>query len=168
MASPGASHEDRSVGYEAVIDGDASSQQVDADAAAVDATDSKQNVTIQEKETNQNNSSSNKGSDCDSLPPTRPDKSESHRMPFGGRAQHGISDLPESCRGTSDRVGRFKEEEQNVRKNATHSIIWLAAANGYSALLVFAMYLISLESLLSIALSVGLTVYTYYKTVRTF
>lgn len=97
---------------------------------------------------------------------TRMDESETYQMPFGGSAQRGISDLPESCRGNSDRVGRFEEEEEHVRDRAKHSIVWLAVVNGYSALLVFIFHLISLESILSIALSVGLTVYTYYQTVR--
>ena len=97
---------------------------------------------------------------------TKMDESETYQTPFGGSAQNGISDLPESCRGNSDRVGRFEEEERHVRDRAKHSIAWLAAVNGYSALLVFIFHLISLESMLSIALSVGLTLYTYYQTVR--
>ena len=92
---------------------------------------------------------------------------ELSQHPFGGQvqSQHGISDLPFSCRSTMDR-GRFESEERRVRSVATHNCIWLAAVNGYSALLVFVYHLISVESLVSIALSVGLTVFTYYKTVR--
>ena len=84
---------------------------------------------------------------------------------FGATAVHGVSDLPQSCRGGNDR-GRFQEEEQSVRHNAKHGVVWLTIVNGYSALKVFAVHLISMESLLSIALSVSLTVYVYFKTVR--
>lgn len=93
--------------------------------------------------------------------PTAMDASQKGVMRFGHQAS---SDLPQSCRPVSDR-GRFQEEEEAVRRKAKHSIFWLAIVNGYSALKVFAVHLISLEAMLSIALSVSLTVYVYYKTV---
>lgn len=99
------------------------------------------------------------------VPPT-PEQTEGSGclMRFGGSSKHGVSDLPESCRGDSF-PGRFEDEEEAVRTRATHNTLWLAIVNGYSALLVFVVHLISFESLLSIALSVGMTVYVYNKTV---
>jgi len=98
----------------------------------------------------------------------RRDESELSQHPFGGsKFQRGISDLPVSCRSKdSFRVGRFQAEEHNVRRLARHNRVWLAAINGYSAVLIFFGHLISIESVLSIALSVGLTCYTYYTVVR--
>lgn len=93
------------------------------------------------------------------------DESQAGTMKFGGTATPGISDLPQTCRGNTDR-GRFEEEEEGVRRRAKHSMLWLAIVNGYSALKVFAVHLISMESMMSIGLSVSLTIFTYYRTVR--
>ncbi|CAB9512076.1 protein Hydra magnipapillata [Seminavis robusta] len=89
---------------------------------------------------------------------------QQQHMRFGKSAlKHGISDLPESCRGTSDQ-GRFEDEEKKVRMEAAHNVAWLTAVNGYSALMVFIVHLISMESMLAILFSVGFTVFTYYRT----
>jgi hypothetical protein len=85
---------------------------------------------------------------------------------FGQSAlNQGISDLHKACRGESDQE-RFHDEEVAVRKRATHSALWLTALNGYSAIKVFIVHLISMESILGVILSVGFTVFTYYYTVR--
>jgi hypothetical protein len=55
----------------------------------------------------------------------------------------------------------FTEERalrQQVVRGCSNSLLGNVLINGYSAILVFLYYLISLESLFSIALSVGLTV----------
>jgi hypothetical protein len=84
---------------------------------------------------------------------------------FGQTAlKHGISDMHEACRGESDKE-RFHDEEVTVRKRATHGALWLTALNGYSAIKVFIVHLISMESILGIILSVGFTIFTYYYTV---
>lgn len=93
-----------------------------------------------------------------------PNESENgHAHMKFGDPRHRVSDLPKSCRGDLNSE-RFQDEEETVRARATHSFVWLAAVNGYAAFLVFIFHLISLESLLSIALSVALTVYTYHAT----
>jgi hypothetical protein len=85
---------------------------------------------------------------------------------FGRTAlKYGISDLPKACRSNADEE-RFHDEEVTVRKRATHNAFWLTALNGYSAVKVFVVHLISMESILSIILTVGFTVFTYYNTVR--
>jgi hypothetical protein len=57
------------------------------------------------------------------------------------------------------------EEELAVRKAVEHgwsgNVFGSALVNGYSAMLIFALYLLSVESLLSIGLSVGMTVCEY-------
>jgi hypothetical protein len=50
------------------------------------------------------------------------------------------------------------ELRERVRKDCRSGVLTLFFVNGYSAVLVFVFYLISLESLLSIALAVSLTV----------
>jgi hypothetical protein len=55
-------------------------------------------------------------------------------------------------------------EEKAARKNAAHNSVYLLFVNTYSAIVVFGVHLISLESWISIALSVSMTLYTYYKT----
>lgn len=100
--------------------------------------------------------------------PVDTDTSEdgNRKQDFGrGLLQHGESDLPESCRAETAKFGRYHEEEVRVRKHAKHGKLWLAIVNGYSAVMVFVLHLVSLESLLAIALSVGFTVFTYFKTV---
>lgn len=155
----------KSVEVQVEMDGDTSYQPVgggdDNNGGAVDGAEARQAVASPEK-IDKNNGSTTSHFKGDS--PMRTDESETHHLNFGG-AQRLVSDLPESCHGTnSDRVKRFQEQENHVRKNAKHSIVWLAVVNGYSALLVFVIHLISLESMLSIAFSVGLTIYTYDKT----
>ena len=64
-------------------------------------------------------------------------------------------------------VGSFQlaQEESKLRqrlsKGCKRNILSSFFINGYSAMLVFAFYLTSLESLFSIALSVGLTICKY-------
>ncbi|KAL7566528.1 hypothetical protein ACA910_000598 [Epithemia clementina (nom. ined.)] len=52
-------------------------------------------------------------------------------------------------------------QEARVRANAKHNPGWLLLVNAHSTVLVFAFYLISLESLVSIALSVTATLYVH-------
>jgi hypothetical protein len=59
---------------------------------------------------------------------------------------------------------RLFEEEVRARKHAKHHALYLMLINGFSAMTVFALYLVSLESLLSIALSVGFTILIYFQT----
>jgi len=54
-------------------------------------------------------------------------------------------------------------EEVNARKNAKHNPIFLILINGYSAVTVFALHLISLEGLVSIALCISLTISIYHR-----
>jgi len=58
----------------------------------------------------------------------------------------------------------LKRREADVRKKASIPSIYEALINLYSAILIFLLHLVSVESLLGIALSVGLTYYSYYKT----
>lgn len=131
------------------------------------------NATTKKEETSNNNSAkeeditrtqdrSNMGKSDGTQEPAPADIHQNFGTP---ESQHGISDLPKVCRADSAFTGRFEEEEQTVRRKAKHSELWLAIVNGYSAVLVFAYHLISLESILSIALSVSMTVFTYFKTV---
>jgi hypothetical protein len=55
-------------------------------------------------------------------------------------------------------------EEKAARKSAASNSVYLLFLNTYSAIIVFGVHLISLESWISIALSVSMTLYTYYKT----
>eukprot|EP00538_Stauroneis_constricta_P006733 CAMPEP_0119570542 /NCGR_PEP_ID=MMETSP1352-20130426/43666_1 /TAXON_ID=265584 /ORGANISM="Stauroneis constricta, Strain CCMP1120" /LENGTH=417 /DNA_ID=CAMNT_0007620211 /DNA_START=30 /DNA_END=1283 /DNA_ORIENTATION=- len=63
---------------------------------------------------------------------------------------------------------RIKQEEidfrQRLQSTGTCGLIKSFFVNWYSAMLVFIFYLISLESLFSIALSVSMTIMTYYST----
>lgn len=54
------------------------------------------------------------------------------------------------------------ELRERVRKDCRSGVLALFYLNGYSAVLVFVYYLISLESLFSIALTVSLTVCKWY------
>lgn len=58
------------------------------------------------------------------------------------------------------------EEEMIVRtavdNGPSGNFLWSVPMNGYSALLIFLFHLISLESILSIGLSVGMTVCKFY------
>jgi hypothetical protein len=56
-------------------------------------------------------------------------------------------------------------EEDFARKSAAKNPVYLLLVNSYSAVVVFAFHLVSLESWISIVLSVGMTLYTYYKTI---
>lgn len=71
---------------------------------------------------------------------------------------------------TSEEDIRLWEEELMVRKDVANSpisgnFVGAFVVNTYSALYILVAYLISLESLLSIALSVGMTVCKYPRTV---
>lgn len=52
--------------------------------------------------------------------------------------------------------------EKLVRRRANHNIVWLLCLNLYSTLAVFIAHLISLESVLSVALSVAVTLFLFY------
>lgn len=55
----------------------------------------------------------------------------------------------------------LREEEKLARSQTTHSILYLVVVNLYSALVVFVVHLISVESIISIALSVALTLHVH-------
>lgn len=80
--------------------------------------------------------------------------------------QEASSALPEPQAGValSTRSESLYAEEVRIRKKAKHNALYLLFINGYSAMTVFFFHLISLESLLSIGLSVGLTIWLYYTT----
>jgi hypothetical protein len=65
---------------------------------------------------------------------------------------------------------QLKQEELTIRKKNVHglssTVVYRFIVNLYSAVFVVLVYLISLESLLSITLSVSMTIYTYNNTVR--
>jgi len=98
-------------------------------------------------------------------PTARNDSLASYQEVFGYSAMSGISDLPDKFHGSSGRQRRFKEEEEHVRKQASRGLFFLAFINIYASVLVFAKHLLSIESVLSITLSVLLTVYTYHQKV---
>jgi hypothetical protein len=56
------------------------------------------------------------------------------------------------------------DEEETARKKAASNALYLLLVNGYSAIFIFIFHLVSLEGLVSIGLSIGLTVYTYLRT----
>jgi hypothetical protein len=56
---------------------------------------------------------------------------------------------------------RFFQDEVKARKHAKHNALYLLVLNTIAAVIVFAMHLFSLESLLSIGLSVGFTMLIY-------
>jgi hypothetical protein len=58
-----------------------------------------------------------------------------------------------------------ENDEITVRKDSHHDhSLYMLVLNTYSSIFIFLYHLISPESVFSIILSVGLTVYTYYKT----
>ena len=76
----------------------------------------------------------------------------------------GASEAEDTERGQTTRDDSTNEHEAKVRKAAKHSMLYLVPVNGYSSLVVFALYLISFETLISVGLSVGMTVYAYHQT----
>ena len=58
----------------------------------------------------------------------------------------------------------FKARELEIRKKTKHNTFYLVLINGYSAAMIFALRLISIEALFGIFLSVGLTCYAYFAT----
>lgn len=76
---------------------------------------------------------------------------EEDKSELGVRPKRGVND---SIRLQQDE----SELREKMRKGCRSSVLTLFCLNGYSAVLVFVFYLISLESLLSIALAVSLTV----------
>jgi hypothetical protein len=56
------------------------------------------------------------------------------------------------------------DEENKARKRAHHNALYLLIVNGYSACIVFILFLISLESIISLGLSIGLTIAIYHRT----
>jgi hypothetical protein len=59
---------------------------------------------------------------------------------------------------------RLYEEEVRARKNAKHNALYLLLLNEIAAMIVFALHLFSLESVISIGLSVGFTILIYVQT----
>lgn len=80
---------------------------------------------------------------------------EKHEWPT---AEDRIVDATETV--TKGETG-LKDDETKERKRNKYSPFVFFVINGFATVVVFAFHLISLESLLSIGLSVGLTVYTY-------
>lgn len=62
-----------------------------------------------------------------------------------------------------DGMSLLLKDEDDVRERAQHNMFYLLLMNTYSTVLIFAGHLISLESLVSIALSVGTSIYLYYR-----
>lgn len=83
-----------------------------------------------------------------------------------------VQDLVKRCQGSEEGKKNVSEkkihdelvqDELDVREFAYHNVFHLVLLNGYSSIKVFLFYLISIESLVSIGLSVGLTIYAYEK-----
>jgi len=53
------------------------------------------------------------------------------------------------------------DHEAQVRQKLSNNLLYLVVVNGISSWLVFFIYLVSIESLISVALSVGFTVYAH-------
>lgn len=62
---------------------------------------------------------------------------------------------------TENHSDSLDDQETKLRHDTSHSVLYLAPVNVLSAVVVFVVHLISVETLLSIALSVGLTVWVY-------
>lgn len=60
---------------------------------------------------------------------------------------------------------KITEWETEARIRADHWLIWLFVVNWYANVSVVLKHLISLESILSISLSVGFTLFAFYQTV---
>jgi len=58
----------------------------------------------------------------------------------------------------------LKDDELRARRKADYNRFYMVLINSYSAIFVFVFYLISIESLIGIGLSVGFTIYTYQQT----
>jgi len=67
-------------------------------------------------------------------------------------------------RETSEFVSLLAQDEASARKSVYHNQVYLLVLNSISAILVFVFHLISLEGLLGIGLSVGLTIFVYKTT----
>ena len=80
------------------------------------------------------------------------------------RASHLAAEDADTRRGQDRTKDVADDDEVKVREAAMHNVLYLVAVNGYSSLVVFALYLISVETLISIGLSVGMTVYAYHQT----
>ena len=92
-------------------------------------------------------------------------KIDDHHKGSGSSTQKQQEQQQQQRHNHSDHV--YLEEEIKLRKSIhqgwfSGNIVSLLFVNGYSALLVFIFHLISLESLLSIALSVGLTICKFF------
>jgi hypothetical protein len=79
--------------------------------------------------------------------------------------KRAVKRLISSCRGSTDDLddAELACDELKVREEALSSVLYLVLVNGYASLVVFAFYLVSIESLISIGLSVGMTVFTYFR-----
>jgi len=62
---------------------------------------------------------------------------------------------------SSSETDSLTAQEIKCRKQARHNAMYLFLINGYSAVIVFLFHLVSIETLLSIGLSVGMTIYVY-------
>lgn len=82
-----------------------------------------------------------------------------------------VQDLVRLCQGSEEGKDKKRAEKEmhdglvqdelEVREYASHNVFQLVLLNGYSSAKVFLFYLISIESLISIGLSVGMTIYAY-------
>ena len=72
----------------------------------------------------------------------------------------------DSCHSATCTKVSLLDQERAVRKHASHNPFWLLLVNNASALIVFLVNLVSMEMIISLGLSVGLTVYIYNHLVR--
>jgi hypothetical protein len=80
--------------------------------------------------------------------------------------KHAIKRLISSCHGANDDQvdsAELARDELTAREEALSNVLYLVLVNGYASVVVFAFYLISIESLISIELSVGMTIFTYLR-----
>jgi hypothetical protein len=73
--------------------------------------------------------------------------------------EHKIDSLPPPV--NDEATTSLADDEASARKKAASNPFYLLLINTYSAVVIFVVHLISLESLVSIGLSVGLTIYAY-------
>jgi hypothetical protein len=56
----------------------------------------------------------------------------------------------------------FQSVEKSIRQKANHSSLYLFCLNTYSTILIFLYYLVSIECVVSVLLSVGVTIYLHH------
>jgi hypothetical protein len=63
-------------------------------------------------------------------------------------------------------AANLTRDETKVRTDAIHNVFYLVPINGYSSVVIFLLYLISIESLISIGSSIGMTIFAYRRIVN--